>query len=199
MRHRSWLLAAICALFLLSSTACSCSDRIAGMFGRKESTVVPTTAIPATVVPTVVVTPLVIPKEADTAFEGEMSAAEIEKLLQGQIAGEVGDYVGDIHVQITPEAILAQLQVNASELKITFGVTATAVPNVVDGKVYLKITQVTLDDTLSGWTRLSAKSLVQEAIDKYSGENGIPIEFDNTYIEEVELGMGKLYVRGKTL
>ncbi|MCE5259414.1 MAG: hypothetical protein LLG44_10245 [Chloroflexi bacterium] len=168
------------------------------MFGHKESTAVPATAISATVAPTVVVTPLVIPKEADTAFEGEMSAAEVEKLLQEQIA-EVGDYVSDIHVQITPEAILAQLQVNASELKITFGVTATALPNVVDGQLYLKIIQVTLDDTLSGWTRLSAKSLIQEAIDKYSGENGIPIEFDNIYIEEVKLGMGKLYVRGKTL
>jgi len=194
VNHPKWLVAALCALLIVFSTACSCTDQVAGLFKRQTKT--PTPAI----TPTAVVTrPLVVTDKPDTAFEGEMSAAEIETLLQEQITGEAGEYISDLHVQITPEVVLARLHITLKEMNVSFDMTAAGVPEVVDGKIYLKVTQITFEDTLTGWARLSAKSIVQKALDEYSGENGIPIELDNLYIEAVELRTDVIYIRGRTL
>jgi len=190
--RKRWLLIVLLTLAFVFTTACSCSDFISGL---GKATIVPT-IIPK---PKVVVTPFIIPSKSGTAFEGEFSEEELNVLLKQEIAKEAGDYVSDIQVSITTEALIATVQVSASDLNIKFGVTVTGIPVVVAGKVYLKVTQVTLDDKLTGWTRLTAKSLVQSAIDQYSGVNGIPIDITGVQIDEVQLRPGKLYVRGKTL
>ncbi|MHB1355748.1 MAG: hypothetical protein ACYCZF_07200 [Anaerolineae bacterium] len=194
---KRWLLVLLLTLAFLFTTACSCTDFLSGL-GKPDQT-------NATVVPTItpkpkaVGTPFILPSKAGTAFEGEFSEDEINDLIKQEIAKEAGDYVSDIQVSITTEALIATVQVSASDLNIKFGVTVTGVPVVIEGKVYLKVTSVTLDDKLAGWTRLTAKSLVQTAIDKYSGVNGIPVDIKNVQIDEVQLRPGKLYVRGKTL
>lgn len=190
--RKRWLLIVLLTLAFVFTTACSCSDFISGL---GKATIVPT----ITPKPKVVVTPFIIPSKSGTAFEGEFSEEELNVLLKQEIAKEAGDYVSDIQVSITTETLIATVQVSASDLNIKFGVTVTGIPVVVAGKVYLKVTQVTLDDKLTGWTRLTAKSLVQSMIDKYSGANGIPIDIKGVQIDEVQLRSGKLYVRGKTL
>jgi hypothetical protein len=190
--HKRWVLILVLCLAFVFTTACSCTN----LFAPKSiPTVVPT----ITPKPTVVVTPFVVPQKSGTAFEGEFSEEQLNSFLKDEIAKEAGDYVSDIQVSITSEAILATVQINASDLNIKFGVTVAGIPVVVEGKVYLKVTQITLDDKLSGWTRLTAKSLVQSMIDKYAGANGIPIDIKGIRIDEVELRPGKLYIKGKTL
>lgn len=195
--RKRWLLVALLALAFVLTTACSCSDFISGLgkSGQAKATTVPT----ITPKPQVVVTPFAIPSKSGTVFEGEFSEEELNGLIKNEIAKEAGDYVSDIQVSITTEALIATVQVSASDLNIVFGVTVTGIPVVIAGKVYLKVTEVTLDDKLTGWTRLTAKSLVQSAIDKYSGVNGIPIDITGVQIDEVQLRPGKLYVRGKKL
>ena len=193
MKTSRWPLAIVCAFLIISSTACACADRLSGVFRQAAQAPTPTVAVP-TAVNTV---PLAIPDEPDTAFEGELSAADIERLLQEQIP-EAKEYINELDIQITEEAILANLKVNASQLNITFGLTAAVQPSVQDGIIYLKVTQITLDNTLTGWTRLSAKSLIQQILDKYSGEQGIPLDLKDLYIEAVELRPGKIYIRGRT-
>lgn len=192
MRTPRWLLVALSALIVVSAGACSCSQKLAGLFGKKA-------AATPTAEPTVVLMPLVIPKQSGEAFEGEMGEDELEELVSELIGKEALEYISEVDVQISPESLLANVRVSAGNLNITFKVTIAGVPQVVEGKVYLQITQVILDDSLSGWTRLSAKSLVQGAIDKYAGENGIQVGFDDLWIDEVELRQDRLYVRGKTL
>lgn len=181
-------------LLIISSTACSCGDRLSGLAGSKAQATLQPTAKPTTNAPA-----MVIPKQANTNFDGEFSEQEITRLISTELIKEAGDYVTGFEVKITPEAMVATVQVNAKELNVKFGVVVSGVPQVVDGKAYLQVTQITLDNTLSGWTRLSAKSLVQGMIDQYAGENGIPIDIDNLRIDEVQLRSGALYVRGKTL
>lgn len=190
--RKRWLLVVLLVLAFILTTACSCSDFISGL---GKATIVPT----ITPKPRVIVTPFIIPSKSGTAFEGEFSEEELNGLIKNEIAKEAGDYVSDIQVIITTEALIATVQVSAIDLNIKFGVMVTGIPVVVAGKVYLKVTQVTLDDKLTGWTRLTAKSLVQSAIDQYSGVNGIPIDITGVQIDEVQLRPGKLYVRGKTL
>jgi hypothetical protein len=197
IKRKRWLFLLLLTLAFVFTTACSCTDLISGLgkAGLGKATTVPTN----TLKPKAVVTPFILPSISGTAFEGEFSEDEINALFKKEIAQEAGNYVSDVQVSITSEALIATVQISASDLNIKFGVTVSGIPVVVAGKVYLKITQVTLDDKLSGWTRLTAKSLVQSMIDKYSGANGIPIDIQGVQIDEVQLRPGKLYVRGKTL
>jgi hypothetical protein len=195
--RKRWILLVLLSITFVLTTACSCTDFIAGLgkSSQKDATIVPT----VTPKPQAVVTPFIVPAISGTAFEGEFSEEQINDLIRQEVAQEAGEYVSDIQVSITTDALIATAQVSASDLNIKFGVTMSGVPVVVAGKVYLKVNEVTLDDTLSGWTRLTAKSMVQAMIDKYSGTNGIPIDIADVQIDEVQLRPGKLYVRGKTL
>lgn len=210
--RKRWFTVLLLTLAFLLTTACSCTDFIAGLGkpsqnnatvestkNTRTQTAAKTTVPTQSPKPKVSTTPFEIPSKPGTAFEGEFSEQDLYDLMKEQITKVAGDYVTDVEVSITTEALNATVQMSASDLNIKFGVTISGVPVVVAGKVYLKVTQITLDDTLSGWTRLTAKSLVQSMIDQYSGENGIPIDIEGIQIDEVQLRPGKLYVRGKTL
>jgi len=146
---------------------------------------------------------IAIPDEANTAFTIALTQQEINEYLAEKEFDQSGIILRDIQITITDDALIADLQASQAESGLSGGVTVRGVPRVIDGQLYFRVDDVTLDESIGGFARLLAKAAIDQAIRKYSGDDGIPVPIDGVLnadveVQEIELDPGVITVTGRT-
>lgn len=148
-------------------------------------------------------TPSPMPKEQPTAAESgeeefrlEITEQELTDWLDESGFAAQGVAISDIDVKIVPDWIVVTFHAQHGATGMAGQATLRGVPVVVDGAAYLDIVEVELGPSFSGLARTIAKRLLQEAIDAYEGEKGIPIPVEDVVVERIELGEGVMVVVG---
>jgi len=140
-----------------------------------------------------------VPTQPNKDFIIEATQDEINDYLAGETFEQQGLEVREIKVTLTAREIIGELKATYAEMNLSAGATMRGVPSVVDGEVYFKITDVELDDSISGLARIVAKVAVEEAIAQYSTPYGIPITIEeDVEVLDIQLLPGKLIIKGRT-
>ena len=200
-------------LALVSGCACGNALSRLGLGGRPTTTSAPPppTATPTPVLtPTPVATLLVptrpqeadgfgaIPSEPDTPFTIELTQQEINEYLAEREFDQSGVIIRDVQVTVTDDALMARFKASQVESGLSGGVTVRGVPRVVDGQLYFRVDDVTLDESIGGFARLLARAAIDQAIRRYSTDDGIPVPIQNVEVEEIGLDPGMVIVTGRT-
>ena len=214
---RAVILAVVAGLWL-ATCACSCSDLLAKL-GKTASPTPRTldrslTATPSpepTAQPTLTPTPLAPPKPGlgvedlpdilstpDTAFTVELTQQEINEYLAGKTFSEEGFEISNVAVVLTEKEIFCELRGEYPELGMRTGLSIRGVPETSGGKLYFRVSEITLDDSLGGFTRLMARSAIKEVIKQYSTPHGLPVPIENVDFQRIELMSGRIIVVGCT-
>lgn len=205
---------------LVLASGCACGNALSrlGLAGRPTDTPTPT---PPTATPTPVPTPTpaatilvptrpqegdgigAIPDEPDTPFTIELTQQEINEYLAGEEYNQSGVVIRDVQVTVTDDALIARFNASQVESGLSGGVTVRGVPQVVDGQLYFRVDDVTLDESIGGFARMLARAAIDQAIRQYSTDDGIPVPVNvvpnaNIEVEKVELDPGVLTVTGRT-
>jgi len=139
-----------------------------------------------------------IPSTPNTPFAVEMTEAEINQYLAEQTVEEEGATISDMHVTLTASEIICTVKAYHQQTGINAGVTIRGVPLVVDGKLYFKVNDITLDRSLQGFTRLVAQGVIEQAVKAYSTNQGVAVPLETLTLNEIKLMAGKIYVAGRT-
>jgi hypothetical protein len=200
-------------LIWIGLSACSCGDVINQAGTTAKSLVKPAatatriplpTAAPlptaTLLVPTAPAVPeaLVLPPESNQPFIIDLTEAQVNEYLAGQKFEQQGVTVQDVRVTLLANEIVADLRATYAEAGLSGGARVRGVPVAVDGQLYIKINEVTLDSSISGFTRLIAQQLINKMVRDYSSQNGIPVPLEDVRVEAVQLQAGKLIVSGRT-
>jgi hypothetical protein len=207
-------------LVWLGISACSCSTLIDDFRNQKlggAATAIPT--VTARVTPAVEPTPQsalpsatatravtvapgptsaspAVTVAADQSFVLELTEQDLANyLLEGSLQQDVR--VQEANVVITEQEIICTMQVAHVGLGIASGVTLRGAPVVDGGRLFFKVNDVTLDQSLSGFARLIAQGAIEAAIKDYSEPQGIPLPVEGMIITGVKLQPGKLLVEGR--
>ncbi len=133
----------------------------------------------------------------DRSFRLELTEAELAAFVGGGEFAQQGLSVDDMTVTITEQQVIATFNAAHADSGLSGEITMVAVPQVVNGELYLRIVDFSLGSGFSGFARLIASALIQAAIDSYNTANGIPITVNGAAeITAVELLPGKLIVSG---
>ena len=161
----------------------------------------PTAVIPAS--PTTESTPrpdglLSIPAEPNKDFVLDATEEEVNRSLAGRTFEEQGMVISDVRVVLTAREVICAFQARHSELGLHTGLTIRGMPRVVNGIAHFEVNDVALDRSLSGLRRLIAKAAIEEAIERYSTDHGIPIPAENVRIRDIHMTDGAIRVTGRT-
>ncbi|MEA3407549.1 MAG: hypothetical protein U9R48_05655 [Chloroflexota bacterium] len=224
-RTKKYLLVSLLLVMWLSTSACSCSGLLqrashlrknlisptaaptkASFLEEQIATPLPTPTRTATVPPaeaassptrTAAATPLRLPKGPDQPFDIRLTQEEINDYLEGQTFEQQGVVVSDGRVRIDAEQIIATFHVAHEGSGMSGGITVYGVPKVVDGQIYVEIEDFTLDQSVSGFGRLVANSLIKAAIEEYGTAHGIPVPLTDLEFEAIQLMPGVIRVAGR--
>jgi hypothetical protein len=215
---------ALLAILALTS-GCACGNALSrlGLGPRPTATSTPppptATAIPTVVPDASAATPAAtllvptrppegngmaaLPDEADAPFTIALTQQEVNEYLAEKEFNPSGVILRDIQITITDDALIADLKASQVESGLSGGVTMRGVPHAVDGQIYFRVDDVTLDESISGFARLLAKAAIDQTIRRYSGDNGIPVPIDGVLradveVQEIELDPGVITVTGRT-
>ncbi len=191
------------SLAIVVTMACSCSNvvRRARELKRNSSQPVstPTQLVERTVGArshplTVTPSPTALPEESPIL---ELSEEEINSFLTQELASIPSDQVqvSQVNVKITDQELLISADVFHPETGVSGVITLYGTPNVVKGMLYIQVTRIELGESFGGLTRLIARTLIEEAIQEYSTENGIPVPLEG-YIKRVTLEPGRIIIYG---
>lgn len=161
----------------------------------------PSAVIPAS--PTIEPTPqpdglLSIPSESNKDFVLEATEEEVNRSLAGSTFEEQGMTVSDVRIVLTAREVICTFQARHSELGLHTGLTIRGIPRAVNGVAYFEVNDVALDRSLSGLKRLIAKAAIEEAIERYSTDHGIPIPAESVQIRDIHMADGAIRVTGRT-
>lgn len=200
---------------LLLATGCACGNVLSRLgLGRPTATPLPPTATPMPM-PTPVATLLVptrpqvgdglsaIPSEPDTPFTITLTQQEINAHLAGKAFEQAGVAIHDVQVTLTEDALVADVRASQVESGLSGGVTIRGAPRVVDGQLYVRVDDVTLDESIGGFARLLARAAIDQAIRQFSTDDGIPVPIDmvpnaNIVVQEIEIDPGVVIITGRT-
>jgi len=93
--------------------------------------------------------------------------------------------------------VRVNLQVSESDGSLDVGVTVVGEPYVEDGQAYVQIIAFSLDESVSGFARMLAQAAIQKAIDKATGEQGIPVPVEGVEVLSVDVQPGVIVIRGR--
>lgn len=214
MHTKRYLLIGMLLVIWLATSACSCSGLLQGAtrLGREYisptatpargssaeeevSTPLPTAA--ATSPPEKTVPPL-FPEASDESFDIRLTEQKVNEYLADQALEQEGVSISDMVATIDEERISVTFHVVHEGSGIRGGVTVHGVPRVEDGQLYVEIQDFTLDDSISGFSRIVANSLIKAAIESYEADQGIPIPVTDLEFETVQLMPGAIRVTGRT-
>lgn len=139
-----------------------------------------------------------IPAKSNQEFTLNLTEAQLNEHLADQVFEQQGVTVQDIRVTLTASEIIATLRAAHEESKLNMGLTVRGVPAVAEGTAYVKINDIALDDSVSGFTRLVAKAAIEQAIEQYSTPLGIPIPIERVEILDIQLMPGRIVIVGRT-
>ncbi|MBC7235799.1 MAG: hypothetical protein H5T69_08155 [Chloroflexi bacterium] len=180
---------------------------------RATDTATPTLAPTATPSPTPSPTPLptatptsqpaaqkapTLPAAVPQEFTIELTEEQLNGYVNGGSFEMQGVRISDAAVQITPQEVIVTLHAVQPDAGLNLGAELHGKPKVIDGTVYLEVTQVNLDESVKGLTRIIAQGLISAALDQYAKPNGIPIHIENATVDEVQLAQDKLIVKGRS-
>jgi len=196
--------AALLSLLLLAwlvTSSCACSDLAQRLLGGREklagqTPAVATASAEATPVPMKEVTPG--STDEPGTFTIELTADDIRKMLADESLSRDTITVTVDEVTLDEDVIRATLQVNESETGLDFGVTVVGEPIVQDGKVYVRVISLALDESISGFGRRLAQAALHEAVDHVTeGQEGIPIPLEDIEVLSVDIQPGMIVIRGR--
>jgi hypothetical protein len=208
--RRVGLLLCLCLVWI-GLSACSCGEVLNRASTTAKSIVKP--AASATSVPQPTAAPtatllvptasvagnaLVLPNESNQPFTYELTEAQINESLAGRTFEQQGVVVQDVKVTLAANEIIADLRATYAEAGLSGGARVRGVPVAIGGELYVKVNEVTLDSSISGFMRLIAQQLINKMIEDYSSENGIPVPLEDIQVDAVEIQPGKLVVSGRT-
>lgn len=139
-----------------------------------------------------------IPDKPNTPFTIELTEAQINNYLAGKTFEQQGLTVSNVRVTLPGNEMIITCQAKHQESGLSMGLTARGVPVVVDGQVYAKVNNVTLDQSVSGFARLIAQAAIDTALKQYSTANGILIPTEGITVQEIRLAAGKMTIVGRT-
>jgi hypothetical protein len=146
---------------------------------------------------TVVAAPI-LPSGADQPFVIELTEADVNRFLNDQAFSQEGLAVEDVRVTLTQGEVIATLFASHSQTGLSGEMTLRGEPVVSDGQVYVKIKSVSLGPSFSGFTRLIAQQMIEQAIKQADSGAGIAVPMEDMVVESVEVVPGKMIVRGRT-
>lgn len=185
----------------LGAGACSCENlfaKLAPQVAPPTATLAPARPLP-TLAPTMtIIAELALPTGADQPFAVELTEADVNGYLNAQAFGQEGLEVRDVRVTLARGEIIATLFANHAQSGLSGEVTLLGEPLVSDGQVYVKIKSISLGPSFSGFTRLIAQRMIEQAIKQADSGAGIAIPIEEMIVESVEVAPGKMIVRGRT-
>jgi hypothetical protein len=183
--------AIILAAVLLATTACGCNISLDQLRQRLGLAPAPT----ATLYPTA--TPAPTATLPDGAVTVEVTAEQLNDALTSQGAFQQGGLtIEDAQVAITEQEITASFRATYEDLGMTIGLVAHGVPAVIDGQLYVQVTAVDIDPSVTGFTRLVVQAAIDQMLDEYGDASGIPIPVEGVVVDRVQLAEGKLILSG---
>ncbi len=219
-RTKRYLLIGALLLMWLVTSACSCSGLLQGAsrLGRElisppatpapsseerasATSPGPTTTSPSresTSPPVGTPPPSLFPEASDQSFDIRLTQEELNEYLADQVLEQEGVVVSDMNATIDAERIAVTFKIAHEGSGIKGGVTLYGVPRVEDGQAYMEIQDFALDDSVSGFARIVANSLIKAAIESYETSHGIPIPVTHLEFEEIQLMPGAIRVTGRT-
>ncbi|NLD71519.1 MAG: hypothetical protein GX649_02240, partial [Chloroflexi bacterium] len=108
--------------------------------------------------------------------------------------------IGDPAVTLEEGAIVARMDVDVENPRLSLDVILRGSPNVVDGELYLAVDEVLLGESTDFFTRLIAQPMIDSTIREYSGEDGIPVPIaalEGVEIESATVEPGILTIEGQ--
>ena len=184
--RRTWLILGLIVLLWVGVGACSCENLAARFLPRP-------TAAPPTLAPTAT---LLTPQGAGQRIEVEWTEEELNDYLASQTLTQQGLEVSEAQAILGQGEVIASFYVRHAQSGLSGEITLRGRPSVSEGKVYVRIEDVTLGPSFSGFTRLIAQKMIEEALKQYSAGEGIPVPVEGIYVETVEITPGKMVIRG---
>lgn len=138
-----------------------------------------------------------LPTEPNTAFRMEVTEAQLNQYFADGYSQEDVS-IRDVHVVLTEREVIATLHATYKATGLAAGITVRGTPTVSNGKVYFKVADVTLDESISGITRTFARSAIDNAIRQYSTADGIPVPIENIEFTRLQLAPGQVIIEGRT-
>lgn len=139
-----------------------------------------------------------ISDKSNMPFTTELTEAQINDYLAGKTFDQQGLTISNVRVTLPGAEMIIVCQAKHQGSGLSMGLTARGVPVIVNGQVYAKINNVTLDQSVSGFARLIAQAAIDAALKQYSTANGIPIPTEGVTVQEVRLAAGKMTIVGRT-
>lgn len=199
--HKPLWALGLAAVLWLAAGACSCENlatRLLPRVAAPTATREPTGALP-TLAPTLTaVADLTLPAEAEQPFVLELSEADLNGYLSGQSLSQEGLEVSDVQVTLAQGQVIATLFASHAQSGLSGEITLYGAPQVLGGQVYVQVQSVALGPSFSGFTRLIAQRLIEEALNQADAGAGIPVAIEGMVVESVEVLPGKMIVRGRT-
>lgn len=129
-----------------------------------------------------------------------ISEAELNESLTLDDLAVQGATIGDPAVALEEGAIVARMDVDVENPRLSLDVILRGSPNVVDGELYLAVDEVLLGESTDFFTRLIAQPMIDSTIREYSGEDGIPVPIaalEGVEIESATVEPGILTIEGQ--
>lgn len=129
-----------------------------------------------------------------------ISEAELNESLTLDDLAVQGATIGDPAVALEEGAIVARMDVDVENPRLSLDVILRGSPNVVDGELYLAVDEVLLGESTDFFTRLIAQPMIDSTIRHYSGEDGIPVPIaalEGVEIESATVEPGILTIEGQ--
>lgn len=199
--HRSLVVALLAMVLVIATGACSCQNLVADLVGSPAPVAVSTPTaveIPPTPGPTTPPEALVLPEGSGQPFTLELSEADINAQITDETFSQEGLEIQDVRVALAQDQVLVQMYANYAKAELAGDVTLRGKPVVVDGQVYVQIEEVLLGSTFTGFTRVLAQGIIQEALKQYDEGRGIPVPTEDMVVESVQVLPGKMVITGKT-
>jgi len=142
-----------------------------------------------------------IPDGPGNEFALRVSEEDLNARLEAQEIEYEGLMVSQPRMVLAEGQIIVTLMVTHEQTGVNFGLEARLTPHVVDGDVYIRIEDLSLDDSAKGVTRVFLESALDQAIKRLATDEGMRLpmdEFDRVEVEDVYVVPGYLLVYGRT-
>ncbi|MBC7315204.1 MAG: hypothetical protein H5T70_02130, partial [Chloroflexi bacterium] len=166
--HKTWLILGLIVLLWVGGGACSCENLAARFLPR------PTATLPAPPTPAPTAT-LLAPQGAGQRIEVEWTEEELNDYLASQTLTQQGLEVSEAQAILGQGEVIASFYVRHAQSGLSGEITLRGRPTVSEGKVYVRIEEVMLGPSFSGFTRLVAQKVIEEALKQYGAGEGIPV------------------------
>ena len=139
-----------------------------------------------------------IPNTANTPFDVTLTEEQINNNLAGLSVSDSDFEVSDPQATLGEDDVLVHISVYYEPANVRLGLNVRGLPIVYEGGLYIRVDDVTADDSVKGLTRLLVQTVVDAALKQYSGEHGIAIPFDQIVFESIDLASGTVHIVGHT-